>query len=153
MERYVRKYGDAAFALEAEKTVDIHNSQKSTYNAKVTELLSSVYELTDAYVRSEVARLAVLLERLSSKVPEFRELGLADIEEKLAELVRDSEVVLERLRAKIDEMKNGEVPYLTLDEAFDLVKQLEDLWAATERFVKFYSRLYSDLSPLFLVTS
>lgn len=73
------------------------------------------------------------------------------MEERLAAVVRESEVVIEKLRARLDEMREGEATHLTLDEVFDLVKELNELWDITSRFAGFYSSLYSDLSPLFLM--
>jgi hypothetical protein len=34
---------------------------------------------------------------------------------------------------------------------FDLVKELNELWDITSRFAGFFSGLYGDLSPLFLM--
>ena len=48
-------------------------------------------------------------------------------------------------------MREGKATHLTLDEVFDLVKELNELWDITSRFAGFYSSLYSDLSPLFLM--
>ncbi len=93
------------------------------------------------------------LERLGTKVPEFRELGLGEVEEQLVAAVRKSEVVIEKLRARLDEMREGKATHLTLDEVFDLVKELNELWDITSRFVRFYSSLYSDLSLLFLMAT
>ena len=39
---------------------------------------------------------------MEAKVPEFRELGQGDVEERLAAVVRESEVVIEKLRARLD---------------------------------------------------
>ncbi|MEM4898729.1 MAG: hypothetical protein QXR18_11095 [Pyrobaculum sp.] len=71
-----------------------------------------MYDLTESYIRNESARLLQLLNKLMSKVPEFKDLGLLEVEEK--EVIRNSEIVLEKLRAKINEMRNGGAPYLTL---------------------------------------
>jgi hypothetical protein len=60
-------------------------------------------------------------------------------------------VVIEKLRARLDEMREGKAAHLTLDEVFDLVKELNEPWDVTSRFARFYSSLYSDLSPLFLM--
>jgi len=86
-------------------------------------------------------------------MPEFRELGLGEVEEQLVAAVRKSEVVIEKLRARLDEMREGKATHLTLDEVFDLVKELNELWDITSRFVRFYSSLYSDLSLLFLMAT
>ncbi len=67
------------------------------------------------------------LEKLVAKVSEFKELGLGDVEERLAAVVKESEIVIEKLRARLDEMREDKATYLTLDEVFDLVKELNDL--------------------------
>jgi hypothetical protein len=41
-------------------------------------------------------------EKLVAKVPEFKELGLGDVEERLAAVVKESEIVVEKLRARLD---------------------------------------------------
>ncbi len=46
------------------------------------------------------------------------------MEERLAAVVRESEVAIEKLRARLDEMREGKATHLTLDEVFDLVKEL-----------------------------
>jgi hypothetical protein len=53
------------------------------------------------------------------------------VEERLAAVVRESEVVIEKLRARLDEMREGKATHLTLDEVFDLVKELNELWDIT----------------------
>jgi hypothetical protein len=70
---------------------------------------------------------------VEAKVPEFRELGQGDVEERLAAVVRESEVVIEKLRARLDEMREGKATHLTLDEVIDLVKELNELWDVTYR--------------------
>jgi len=114
VERYIRKYGDAVFAAEVEKIIEMHNSKKSIYNTQIVDLLNAMYDLTESYIRNESARLLQLLNKLMSKVPEFKDLGLLEVEEKLTEVIKDSEIVLEKLRAKINDMRNGEALYLTL---------------------------------------
>jgi phosphopentomutase len=110
-------------------------------------------EAVERYIKNESTRLVTVLEKLEAKVPEFKELGLGDVEERLAAVVKESEIVIEKLRARLDEMREDKATHLTLDEVFDLVKELNDLWNITSRFVKFYSSLYSDLSPLLLMTT
>ncbi len=153
MERYLRKYGDAAFIAELTKTVNAHGEARALFNAEVADSLAQIVEVAEKYIKNESARLMATLERLGAKVPEFRELGLGDVEERLVAAVRESEVVIEKLRARLDEMREGKATHLTLDEVFDLVKELNELWDITSRFVKFYSSLYSDLSPLFLMAT
>jgi hypothetical protein len=110
-------------------------------------------EAVERYIKNESTRLVTVLEKLEAKVPEFKELGLGDVEERLAAVVKESEIVMEMLRARLDEMREEKATHLTLDEVFDLVKELNDLWSITRRFVKFYSSLYSDFSPLLLMTT
>ena len=93
------------------------------------------------------------LEKLEAKVPEFKELGLGDVKEKLVAVVKESEIAIEKLRARFDEMREDKAAYFALDEVFDLVKELNDLWDITSGFVKFYSSLYSDLSSLLLMST
>jgi phosphopentomutase len=109
-------------------------------------------EAVERYIKDESTRLVTVLEKLEAKVPEFKELGLGDVEERLAAVVKESEIVIE-IRARLDEMREDKATHLTLDEVFDLVKELNDLWSITRRFVKFYSSLYSDFSPLLLMTT
>ena len=153
MERYIRKYGDAAFVADLTKTVYAHDETKSLFNAEVADSLRQIVEAVERYIKNESTRLMTVLEKLEAKVPEFKELGLGDVEERLAAVVKESEIVIEKLRARLDEMREDKVTYLTLDEVFDLVKELNDLWDITSRFVKFYSSLYNDLSPLLLMTT
>ena len=153
MERYIRKYGDAAFAADLTKTVHAHDEAKSLFNAEVADSLRQIVEAVERYIKNESTRLMTVLEKLEAKVPEFKELGLGDVEERLAAVVKESEIVIEKLRARLDEMREDKATYLTLDEVFDLVKELNDLWDIISRFVKFYSSLYSDLSPLLLMTT
>jgi phosphopentomutase len=109
-------------------------------------------EAVERYIKDESTRLVTVLEKLGAKVPEFKELGLGDVEERLAAVVKESEIVIE-IRARLDEMREDKATHLTLDEVFDLVRELNDLWSITRRFVKFYSSLYSDFSPLLLMTT
>jgi uncharacterized protein YPO0396 len=153
VERYIRKYGDAAFVADLTKTVHAHDEAKSLFNAEVADSLRQIVEAVEKYIKNESTRLMTVLEKLEAKVPEFKELGLGDVEERLAAVVKESEIVIEKLRARLDEMREDKATYLTLDEVFDLVKELNDLWDITSRFVKFYSSLYSDLSPLLLMTT
>jgi hypothetical protein len=153
VERYIRKYGDAAFVADLTKTIHAHDEAKSLFNAEVADSLRQIVEAVERYIKNESTRLMTVLEKLVAKVPEFKELGLGDVEEKLAAVVKESEIVIEKLRARLDEMREDNAVYLTLDEVFDLVKELNDLWDITSRFVKFYSSLYSDLSPLLLMTT
>jgi hypothetical protein len=153
VEKYVRKYGDAALIAELTKTVNTHGEARALFSAEVADSLAQIVEAAERYIKNESARLAATLERLEAKVPEFRELGLGDVEERLAAVVRESEVVIEKLRARLDEMREGKAAHLTLDEVFDLVKELNELWDITSRFARFYSSLYSDLSPLFLMVT
>ncbi|MEM1932081.1 MAG: hypothetical protein QW049_01600 [Pyrobaculum sp.] len=94
MERYIRKYGDAVFAAEVEKIIEMHNSKKSIYNTQIVDLLNAMYDLTELYIRNESARLLQLLDKLMSKVPEFKDLRLLEVEEK--EVIKDSEIVLKK---------------------------------------------------------
>jgi len=153
VERYIRKYGDAAFVADLTKTVHAHDEAKSLFNAEVADSLRQIVEAVERYIKNESTRLMTVLEKLVAKVPEFKELGLGDVEERLAAVAKESEIVVEKLRARLDEMREDKATYLTLDEVFDLVKELNDLWDITSRFVKFYSSLYSDLSPLLLMTT
>jgi phosphopentomutase len=153
VERYIRKYGDAAFVADLTKTVHAHDEAKSLFNAEVADSLRQIVEAVERYIKNESTRLMTVLEKLVAKVPEFKELGLGDVEERLAAVVKESEIVIEKLRARLDEMREDKATYLTLDEVFDLVKELNDLWDITSRFVKFYSSLYSDLSPLLLMAT
>lgn len=153
MERYIHKYGDAAFVADLTKTVHAYDEARSLFNAEVADYLRQIVEAVEKYIKNESTRLMTVLEKLEAKVPEFKELGLGDVEERLAAVVKESEIVIEKLRARLDEMREDKATYLTLDEVFDLVKELNDLWDITSRFVKFYSSLYSDLSPLLLMTT
>ena len=62
-------------------------------------------EAVERYIKNESTRLMTVLEKLEAKVPEFKELGLGDVEERLATVVKESEIVVEKLRARLDEMK------------------------------------------------
>ncbi len=75
------------------------------------------------------------------------------MEERPAAVARESEVVIGKFRASLDEMREGKATHLTLDEVFDLVKELNELWDVTSRFARFYSSLYSDHSPLFVMVT
>jgi len=153
VERYIRKYGDAAFVADLTKTVHAHDKAKSLFDAEVADSLRQIVEAVERYIKNEFTRLMTVPEKLVAKVPEFKELGLGDVEERLAAVVKESEIVVEKLRARLDEMREDKATHLTLDEVFDLVKELNDLWDITSRFVKFYSSLYSDLSPLLLMAT
>lgn len=153
MERYLRKYGDAALIGDLQKLADSHGDSRNRFYEEVVGQLSRVVDMAESYIREESARLSHTLERLIGRVPEFRQLGLGDVEERLAALSRESEVVIEKLRARLEEIRGGKTAYLTLDELFDLIKELDELWDITRRFVQFYSQIYSDLAPLFLITT
>ena len=133
MERYIRKYGDAAFVADLTKTIHAHGEAKSLFNAEVVDSLRQIVEAVERYIKNESTRLMTVLEKLEAKVPEFKELGLGDVEERLATVVKESEIVIEKLRARLDEMREDKATYLTLDEVFDLVKELNDLWNITSR--------------------
>ena len=153
MERYVRKYGDAVFINELLKNSEQHISTMQQFNASVYETLTKVVDSAEGYLKGEGRRLAEVVERLSTRVPEMEELGLREIRERLETLLRESEIVIEKLRARLEDVKEGRAAHLTLDELFDSVKELNDLWDTAMRLVNFYKRLYSDLSPLFLITT
>ncbi|AAL64886.1 hypothetical protein [Pyrobaculum aerophilum] len=153
MERYVRKYGDAVFINELLKNSEQHISTMQQFNASVYETLTKVVDSAEGYLKGEGRRLAEVVERLSTRVPEMEELGLREIRERLETLLRESEIVIEKLRARLEDVKEGRAAHLTLDELFDSVKELNDLWDTAMRLVNFYKRLYSDLSPLFLITA
>ena len=153
MERYVRKYGDAVFINELLKNSEQHISTMQQFNASVYESLTKVVDSAEGYLKGEGRRLAEVVERLSTRVPEMEELGLREIRERLETLLRESEIVIEKLRARLEDVKEGRAAHLTLDELFDSVKELNDLWDTAMRLVNFYKRLYSDLSPLFLITA
>jgi hypothetical protein len=53
-----------------------------------------------------------VLEKLEAKVPEFKEPGLGDVEERLAAVVKESEI--EKLRARLDEMREDKATHLSL---------------------------------------
>ncbi len=78
-------------------------------------------EAVERYIKNESTRLATVLEKLEAKAPEFKELGLGDVEERLAAVVKESEIVIEKLRARLDEMREDKATHLALDEVFDLV--------------------------------
>jgi len=153
VERYVRKYGDAVFINELLKNSEQHISTMQQFNASVYETLTKVVDSAEGYLKGEGRRLAEVVERLSTRVPEMEELGLREIRERLETLLRESEIVIEKLRARLEDVKEGRAAHLTLDELFDSVKELNDLWDTAMRLVNFYKRLYSDLSPLFLITT
>jgi len=153
VERYVRKYGDAVFINELLKNSEQHISTMQQFNASVYETLTKVVDSAEGYLKGEGRRLAEVVERLSTRVPEMEELGLREIRERLETLLRESEIVIEKLRARLEDVKEGRAAHLTLDELFDSVKELNDLWDTAMRLVNFYKRLYSDLSPLFLITA
>jgi phosphopentomutase len=88
-------------------------------------------EAVERYIKNESTRLVTVLEKLEAKVPEFKELGLGSVEERLAAVVKESEIDIEKLRARLDEMREDKATHLTLDEVFDLVKELNDLWSIT----------------------
>ena len=62
-------------------------------------------EAVERYIKNESTRLMTVPEKLVAKVPEFKELGLGDVEERLAAVVKESEIVVEKLRARLDEMR------------------------------------------------
>jgi len=97
VEKYVRKYGDATLIAELTKTVNTHGEARALFSAEVADSHAQIVEAAERYIKNESARLAATLERLEAKVPEFRELGLGDVEERLAAVVRESEVVIEKL--------------------------------------------------------
>jgi hypothetical protein len=88
-------------------------------------------EAVERYIKNEFTRFVTVLEKLEAKVPEFKELGLGSVEERLAAVVKESEIDIEKLRARLDEMREDKATHLTLDEVFDLVKELNDLWSIT----------------------
>lgn len=149
----MRKYGDAALIDELIKTTNAHGESRRRFNTEVVESLGRIIDLAESYIKNETDRLILVLEKLGGRVPEFKQLGLGDVEERLATIVKEADVVIEKLRAKLDDIREGGAPYLTIDELFDLVKELNELWDITSRFVKFYNQIYSDLAPLFLITS
>jgi len=128
VERDIRKYGDAAFVADLTKTIHAHKETKSLFNAEVVDSLRQIVEAVEKYIKNESTRLMTALEKLEAKVLEFKELGLGDMEERLAAVVKESEIVIEKLRARLDEMREDKAVYLTLDEVFDLAKELNDLW-------------------------
>ncbi len=74
MERYIRKYGDAAFVADLTKTVHAHDGAKSLFNAEVADSLRQIVEAVERYIKNESTRRMTVLEKLETKVPEFKEL-------------------------------------------------------------------------------
>jgi phosphopentomutase len=130
-------YINTAFVVDLTKTVYAHNQAKSLFNPEVADSLRQIVEAVERYIKNESTRLMTVLEKLEAKVPEFKELGLGDVEERLAAVVKESETVIEKLRARLDEMREDKATYLTLDEVFDLVKELNDLWDITRDLSNF----------------
>lgn len=153
MERYLRKYGDSALVAELEKIASAHASSSGEFRKQLADLLSAILDATEQYIKSESARLVETVDKLVGRVPEFKALGLGDVVEKAFSLSKEAEVALERLRAKVEEVKRGEVVYTTLDELFDIVKELEELWNTVGRFIEFYVSIYKDLSPLLILST
>ncbi len=91
MERYLRKYGDAVFVADLTKTVYAHDEAKSLFDAEVADSLRQIVEAVERYIKNESTRLMTVPEKLVAKVPEFKELGLGDVEERLAAVVKESE--------------------------------------------------------------
>jgi hypothetical protein len=83
----------------------------------------------------------------------MEQLGLNEIRKRLLTILRESEIIVEKLRARLLDVKEGRDTYLTLDEVFDAIRELNNLWDAAAKLIKFYKQLYSDLSPLFLITA
>jgi hypothetical protein len=110
-------------------------------------------ESAENYIKNEGERLLNVVERLGGRVPEMEHLGLDEIRERLSTILRESEIVIEKLRARLLDVKEGRDIYLTLDEVFDAVRELNNLWDTAAKLVRFYRQLYSDLSPLFLITA
>ncbi|MCU7787133.1 hypothetical protein ODS41_04235 [Pyrobaculum sp. 3827-6] len=153
MERYIRKYGDAVFIEELVKLSELHTSSRQEFNTTVYEALSKIVESAENYIKNEGERLLNVVERLGGRVPEMEHLGLNEIRERLLTILRESEIIIEKLRARLLDIKEGRDTYLTLDEVFDAVRELNNLWDTAAKLVKFYRQLYSDLSPLFLITA
>jgi hypothetical protein len=94
-------------SLSLRKTVNAHGEARALFNAEMAHSLAQIVEPVEKYIKNESARLTAPLERLGAKVPEFRELGLVDVEERLVATVWEAEVVIEKLRARLDEMREG----------------------------------------------
>ncbi|MEZ0318810.1 MAG: hypothetical protein ABWK05_02290 [Pyrobaculum sp.] len=153
MERYLRKYGDSALVAELEKIDSAYAFSSGEYHRQLADLLSAILDITEQYVKRESASLVETVEKLVGRVPEFKALGLGDVVEKAFSLSKEAEVVLERLRAKVEEVRKGEVVYTTLDELFDIVRELEKLWNIVDKFIKFYISIYKDLSPMLILST
>jgi hypothetical protein len=87
----MRKYGDAAFVADLTKTIHAHDKAKSLFNAEVADSLRQIVEAVERYIKNESTRLMTVPEKLVAKMPEFKELGLGDVEERLAAVVKESE--------------------------------------------------------------
>jgi hypothetical protein len=83
----------------------------------------------------------------------MEQLGLNEIRKRLLTILRESVIIVEKLRARLLDVKEGRDTYLTLDEVFDAIREPNNLWDAAAKLIKFYKQLYSDLSPLFLITA
>lgn len=152
VERYIRKYGDVEFIRGLSKRLDLHVEARDAFNRQTYEQLSKLIDLVEAYIKEQAEKLAELVELLAARMPEVEELGLKEIRERLLSVVRESDIVIERLRARLEEIKEGKITHMTLDEAFDLVKELNEIWATAGKVVRFYMKLHTDLSPLFIIT-
>lgn len=118
----MRKYGDAVFINELLKNSEQHISTMQQFNASVYETLTKVVDSAEGYLKGEGRRLAEVVERLSTRVPEMEELGLREIRERLETLLRESEIVIEKLRARLEDVKEGRAAHLTLDELCKRIK-------------------------------
>ena len=49
MERYIRKYGDAAFVADLTKIIHAHDGAKSLFNAEVADSLRQIVEAVERY--------------------------------------------------------------------------------------------------------
>jgi hypothetical protein len=73
------------------------------FNAEVVDSLRQIVEAVERYIKNESTRLVTVLEKLGAKVPEF--------------------IVIKKLRARLDEMREDKATHLTLDKVFDSLQR------------------------------
>jgi hypothetical protein len=52
VEKYVRKYGDAALIAELTKTVNTHGEARALFSAEVADSLAQIVEAAERYIKT-----------------------------------------------------------------------------------------------------
>lgn len=72
MERYLRKYGDAALIENLKTIAQRHDASRENFSHEISTLMVKIIDATETYIKEEINALLNVVNILTSRVPEFK---------------------------------------------------------------------------------